>query len=251
VSPSTARPRRRKPTPAARVRPFWLLIVAIVVLLVIGGALLVVLPVMRPRTVIVTGNSSVGRDAVLRAAAVDGEANMWIQNTRAMAQRIEALPNVWRAAVHRRPPETIVIDVTERVPFALVETVQGRVVVDKELRVLDLPEPAGLPVFALAAVTAPAPGGFINDAGARLLRDDASALEAAHVDAVSYDHDKYGDLDVRLRNGVRVLFGDETEMQKKIPLVQPILDQVGRAGKPISAIDLRAPGTPIVVYRTR
>ena len=43
-----------------------------------------------------------------------------------------------------------------------------------------------------------------------------------------------------LRGGIRVMLGDETDMRKKIALIDPILSQVVRKGKPADAIDLRA-----------
>jgi hypothetical protein len=44
------------------------------------------------------------------------------------------------------------------------------------------------------------------------------------------------------------MFGDDADLAKKIPLVQPILTQTAH-GRPIRAIDLRAIGTPVIVYK--
>ncbi|MBV8148438.1 MAG: hypothetical protein JO092_05045, partial [Candidatus Eremiobacteraeota bacterium] len=45
------------------------------------------------------------------------------------------------------------------------------------------------------------------------------------------------------------LFGDDADLTKKAALVNPILAQVDRGRRRISALDLRAPGTPVVVYK--
>jgi len=47
--------------------------------------------------------------------------------------------------------------------------------------------------------------------------------------------------------GVQLLLGDDEDLARKIALIGPILSQT--AGRRIAAIDLRAPGTPVVVYR--
>jgi cell division septal protein FtsQ len=81
------------------------------------------------------------------------------------------------------------------------------------------------------------------------LRNDEEALVNARLGVSSLEHDKFGDLVVTLHDGIRVLFGDGSDLAQKIPLVEPILTQVGRAGRPIAAIDLRAPKTPVVEYK--
>ena len=47
--------------------------------------------------------------------------------------------------------------------------------------------------------------------------------------------------------GVQLLLGDDEDLTRKIALIGPILSQTAK--KKITAIDLRAPATPVVVYR--
>jgi cell division protein FtsQ len=244
-------PRRRRKTAAARLRPFWFLVLLGVAVAAAFGYFLVTWPALRPHTIVVEGNRIVSKDDVLKAAAIDLRSNVWLQNTHAMTGRIDAIPYVETASVHREVPANVRISITERRPFALLKTVGGTYVLDRDLRVLQADDGSFslLPVFVEEDVPQPRVGSTLKEPALLALRDDEEALLDAQLGATSLTHDKYGDLVVVLRDGVRVLFGDESELQKTIPLVEPILTQVGRAGRPISTIDLRAPSTPVVVYK--
>ena len=244
-------PRRRKKSAAARLRPFWFLVLLLFVLASFFAYFLVTWPGLRPHAIVVSGNRVVGKDAILQAASIDLQMNAWLQNTNAMTHRVEAIPYVDKASVHRRLPSTFVIDVTERVPFARLVTTGETVIVDRDLRVLQESSEwfNALPALVTKNLATPRPGVTLSQAQLTALRDDEEALTNAHLAAALLEHDKYGDLVVTLRNGIQVLFGDESDLAKKIPLVDPILVQVGREGRPIAAIDLRAPKTPVVEYK--
>ncbi len=244
-------PRRRKKTAAARLRPFWFLVLLLFVLAACGAYLFVTWPALRPHSVAVEGNHVVPKAAILEAARIDLRTNMWLQNTRVMGQRIDAIPYVDTASVHRLPPATFTIRVTERVPFARLVTSGGTVIVDRTLRALQEAEPTFDALPAFIAKTAPRPrvGTTVTEPQTVALRNDEEALAGASLVTSTLEHDKFGDLVVTLHNGVRVLFGDEIDLAQKIPLVEPILTQVGKQGRPIAAIDLRAPKTPVVVYK--
>jgi cell division protein FtsQ len=244
---------RRRRTPAThRLRPFWFLIAVLAVFAGIGGYLLTTWPALYPHTVEVDGNHTVSKDTIVGRARIDLAKNMWLQNTHAMASRIEAIPYIDRAFVRRRPPDTIVITVTERTPYAFVDDRGERVTVDHALRVLQDGEPLGfaesLPAFAIVLPQALLVGEFIKDPELQALVGNADAIAAAHLDARSLGYDRFGDVTVQLRNGITVLLGDRNGSEQKIPLIRPILEKVDRGKRKVAAIDLRALTTPVVVY---
>ncbi|MEO9170953.1 MAG: FtsQ-type POTRA domain-containing protein, partial [Candidatus Baltobacteraceae bacterium] len=114
--------RRRKASPASRLRPFWILAIFIAILSAFAGYFVVTSPVFRPRAISVSSNRIVSRSDIVARAAIAGDRNIWMQNTRAMVSRIETIPYIATAAVHRHLDGTVSIDVTERIPFAVVET---------------------------------------------------------------------------------------------------------------------------------
>lgn len=231
--------KRRRATPAQRLRPFWFLIAIVVALLVVGGYLFSLSHAFYPRTIDVSGNRMVSKDAILAAAQVELNRNIWLQNTAAMTQRIEAIPYIDTAAVHRHMPGTISIDVKERTPFAVLDTGGTRELVDHTMRVLGAAEPDDATFPVLIAK---------NQQDARALAVALEAAMIAHLDPASLDFDKYGDVEMTLRGGVRVYFGDLSTVAQKVTLVQPILAKVERGSRKVAALDLRAMTTPVVVY---
>jgi Cell division protein FtsQ len=123
-------------------------------------------------------------------------------------------------------------------------------IVDRDLRVLEAQTgPSTLPVFVAKGSTMPKPGVFVKDPDVARLRDDYGALSAAHVVVVTLQYDKFGDLVAIMRNRVQLLLGDDRILSQTAPLVGPILSQVAAGGRRIAQVDLRAPKTPVVVYK--
>jgi cell division protein FtsQ len=212
------------------------------------GAMMV--PVFLPRTILAKGTHVVAASDVVARAAIDPRKNMWLQDSKAIEKRVEAIPYVATVRLERAWPDVETVVITERAPYATVTTAGATLLVDHDLRVLErTPTTAALPLLSAPLQGPLEPGTFLAGADVKALRDDLDALVDARLIARLLEHDKYGDLVVVLHSGVRVLFGDESDLAKKIPLVNPILSQVGRAGRPIAAIDLRAIGTPVVVYK--
>lgn len=243
--------KRRKPSPARRLRPFWILIGVVVVVLIAGGLFTASWSGFAPKYVMVSGNAITSRAEILTSAQIDETKSMWLQNPSGIAARIERLPFIASARVYRVPPATMVVSVTERKPYAIVRSATSAAVVDRNLRVLQAPPPldSGLPIFVLSQTMDLTPGAFIRDRDALALRDDYDAMVAAHVVPARLSVDRFGGIVATMRDGVSVLFGEDDDLAKKLPLVNPIFAQVVRSSRRISAIDLRAPSTPVVVYR--
>ncbi|HET9030241.1 MAG TPA: FtsQ-type POTRA domain-containing protein [Candidatus Aquilonibacter sp.] len=242
-------PRRRKKSPASRLRPFWWLLLLVLVLFTASGYAFVGWDGFKPHTVRVRGNHVVHKEQILNAAGIALNTNIWLQNTGAMAKRIEAIPYIDKAWVRRLPPGTLLLDVTERTPFAVLQTGATRWLVDSSLRVLAADNEASAHLPVLVADVQARPGVTLDAPAVVGLRNDLQAMLDASIDPATVQHDRYGDVVATLHNGIRLLLGDETDLAKKLPLVNPILAQVGRGQRPIAAIDLRAPHTPVVVYK--
>jgi cell division protein FtsQ len=241
---------RKKKSPASRLRPFWFLIVLVVIVVGFGGYYAATWPGFQPKHVAIAGNRVVPSQEIAQRAHIASDANVWLQDTRAAQRRIEAIPYVKEAAIHRWLPANVRIAVTERVPYAILRAGSKKAVVDRDLRVLQrLDGPAPLPHFITTSGAMPPDGAFVNDPIVQRLRDDYEALSQAHVVVRSVSYDKFGDLIATMHNGVRLLLGDDADVQKKAALIGPILSQVAAGGRRIAAVDLRAVKTPVVVYR--
>ncbi|HEY0394651.1 MAG TPA: FtsQ-type POTRA domain-containing protein [Candidatus Elarobacter sp.] len=246
-------PRRRKPSLAARVRPFWIFLVILAVLCAWGGAWLVQSPWFRVARVGIDLPlaAPVSRDDVRRAAAIAPGANVWLLNTGAMRRRIEAIPYIDRASVHRGqfPQPFVELTATVRRPTACVRAGNREVTIDATSRVLQngcARESAA--IIAAGPAKVPAPGGTIADRDITRLLADAKTLSDADVAVRSLGRDRWGGLEAVDVTGVILRFGDDADLDKKAALVQPVRAGIGTR-RVVRAIDLRAPGTPVVVYR--
>ncbi|HEY9085923.1 MAG TPA: FtsQ-type POTRA domain-containing protein, partial [Candidatus Tyrphobacter sp.] len=178
---------------------------------------------------------------------IDPRRNVWLQNTGAMASRIEEIPYVLTAHVHRQPPGDVTIAIVERRPFALVRSGDEMALIDASLRVLDVGGDANgaMPLLVLEPGIDLAPGRTLRQSSARALLAVTLSLRAHGVAADEVD-DEGGDVRVRLPGGARVLLGDETSATKAVPLVEPILTRFALLGREVRVLDLRSPTTPVV-----
>lgn len=246
--PKTAR--RRKRSAAARLRRFWIATVALAIAASAGGFALASWPGFYPHATAVVGNRVVSAADILKHAAIASHRNVWLQNTARMDARIETIPYILSAAVRRSLPANVTVVVQEREPFATLVSPQGHAVVDSALRVLASGDASpSLPIIVVRTAQPLTPGSFVTDPAVLRLRDDALALARANVVTRELRYDRFGELAIVLRNGIDVKLGGPRNFAAKIALIDPIVAQVSRSHRPIAALDLRAPTTPVVVYK--
>ncbi len=241
--------RRTKPSLAVRLRALWLFAAFAALLLAALGVTFANLPQLRVRSVEANvPPGPVTRDAVLAAARVDPDANLWLLDTGALRRRVEALPYVASAAVHRAqfPAPSVTIDVTLREASACVQSAGGIVTIDAAARVLQAGCASGFLPLVQAGGPAAAPGDTLSDPGTAALLADTRAI-AAHVPIRLVRRDRFGGVEAVDTRGVLLKFGDDADLASKVALVEPIRAGAGR-GRRLRAIDLRAPTTPIVEF---
>jgi cell division protein FtsQ len=116
-------------------RRLKLALVGIVVLLIAGSPLWTPLIMRRMaffhvRRIEILGARYVAPSDILARLHVDTLASVWDPTAR-LAARVEAHPGIQRVLVRRRLPGTLVVEVTERVPVALVQAKDGFRVYDE------------------------------------------------------------------------------------------------------------------------
>lgn len=249
---SVAARRRSKPSLVARVRVMWIVLLLAGVSAALAVYAAMMWPGFYPKMVGVSGERHVSAHEVIQAAGLNDRTNLWLQSKRKAEERIEALPYVKKAALHRRIPARVTIAVTERTPAALVALGDGSLaLIDDEGRILQrgVERSDAYVVFSnLRTPLAPA-GTFITDATVGRLLRDAHALAAAGVEVRSMGFEKFDELSIVTRKGLRVLFGNDADLPQKARLIDPILRTVGSRLGHVAALDLRAPKTPVIVNR--
>jgi cell division protein FtsQ len=220
------------------------------VLLVAGFTVAATWPGFVAKTVVIGGNNRVSRDEILTRARVAAHVSIWLQNTGAIARRIEAIPYVDVARVDRVPPSTIRIVVSERKPFLVLRSGGDAALVDRTLRVLQPADVAApYPVLVLEPGITFEPGEFVRLPTALQLRDAYEKMEGGKIVPVAMQYDRFGGLVVTIRGGLRLLLGSQNDLATKLTLADAILSQVVTPQRRVTAIDLRAPSAPVLVYR--
>jgi cell division protein FtsQ len=217
-----------------------------------GGYRFVTWPGFALAHIEVRGERVTPRAQIVARAALHMQQNIWLQGVSQARSRIEALPYVRSATLHRVPPATIAIAVVERtVDGCLVGAGGDAALIDADGRVLEngCASAPAQPRFVVPTLVPPAPGAFVHDAGLARLQGDARALAAQGGGYASFAHDRFGDVEATLADGVPVEFGAEGDLRSKARLVTPILRAAGPPAT-IEALDLRAPAAPVVRYRS-
>jgi len=243
--------RRTRPSLARRLRAFWLVGAALAALAIWGGWTLANLPAFKMKSLAITGLQHVSRADVIARARLDPAENVWFYDRRAIARRIEALPYVQTARLHVRPPADVWLDITERRPDACVRDAAGRsYTIDEESRVLESGCAGSLPrTYELRAEVRAAPADFLHVPELASLQRDVFALGAGGARFGTFSHDRFGQLQATMHDGIAVRFGDDDDLDRKQRLIGPILAQLGPRANDVRTVDLRAPTTPVVEYR--
>jgi len=246
------RPQRRsRPTLRARIGTFWVLGLIVIAAVLWGGWTLATLPAFALHSLAINGLDHVSRDDVAARAALDPQANIWLLDTHAIERRVEAVPYVDTARVHRRPLGAVSIDVTERAVDGCLRDVAGNeFTIDRKRRVLERGcSPAAASTYTVRARIGTPPGGVVENEELAKLQDDVRALATTKHRFRAVAHDAFGQLEATMQDGIRVKFGDDGDLERKQRLIGPILAQLGPRATDVQAVDLRAPATPVVEYR--
>jgi len=244
------RARRARRSLARRLAPYWLIVGFALLLGGYGAYAILSAQIFELHGVAVRGNGSVPRAAIVAAASLPRDRNVWLVDRRAVARRIDTIPGIKDARMTIRPPAAVTLSVAQREPAACVRDATGaRVTVDVDLRVLAIGCPSALaPTYALRAELDDPPGTFLRTPELLALVADARTL-GDRDRYRTFAHDAYGDLNATLASGILVRYGDDGALPQKQRLVTPILSQLGRRAGLVRTLDLRAPDTPVVEYR--
>jgi len=112
----------------------------------VGGGTVWLLDAFRPvvsswfeiRNISIRGNHAVSREDMVKVLPIRQGETLWSFNAIRAVSELEALPWVKEATIFRIPFHTLVVNVTEREPVAIVEHPWKHVVIDEEGRVLSL-----------------------------------------------------------------------------------------------------------------
>ncbi len=184
----------------------------------------------------VRGTVRLAANQVRAWAAVPLGAPLWATDGDQIVARLEGRPWIRSVTVTKRFPDTVIIDVTERVPTAVAETNRGRVLVDADGSVIGPTALAqGFPVIVGAPVSRPE---RLRIAARILAGYRAADVSAAPIDSLVIDVTNPDDPVVRLPGAMRVRLG-RGEFAEKWRRVQAIHDNAAARIPSPRVVDLR------------
>lgn len=222
-----------------------LLVLAAVLGLTAVAWLLVRSPFLDVDRVVVEGAAHTPAIGVVRASRVrTGSAMVHVDESDA-ARRVEGLPWIARANVHLRWPGTVVIDVTERSPFAVTGIDGGNwAVLDESGRVLDRTPVAQPELAVLEGVGPVGTAGSTLATAAPALAVIRALTPQLRARTKSVARTGNGDVELHLTPTGTVRLGPPSDLDTKLRSAERVLAQVD--GRNLALLDVRLPASPVL-----
>jgi len=201
-------------------------------------------PLVHARTIRVHGESHLTRSDVLRIAQIAVGVNVFLLDAGAAERRLEADPWVADATISKHLPSTLVVEVKERSPVAVIESTGVLRLVADDGTLLDVARPGvSLPLIVSAETAVPEPSPTAIHDAARAVAAMATVVrrEVARVTILAD-----GELRVDLRSGAPVSFGPAVDLVAKAQALQALLRWASARGTLIASADVRVPSAPTV-----
>ena len=235
------RERRIEVTRQAGRRRLRVLFVVCIVLSTVGLAFLAVIsPVLDIDRVSITGAQHMTVAEVKQASGIHMHGHLLFVDTAAIARRIETLPWVQSATVHRDLPGTVSITIHEYVPSAYLRVPGGVMLVASNGHVIDQAAvpPAGT-VQVIGIRMAPSAGELLAPPDAAGIVGRLPAALAQRVAAVDVSGTGVA-LDVTGNGQIRL--GDTSDLDAKAASALAVMAHLG--GAHFSYIDVSSPAHP-------
>lgn len=218
-----------------------------------GGWGLALSPALDVDRVQVRGATTSGADVVEDATGIERKEAMVTLDLDGARTAVEALPWIATATVTRSWPGTVSVAVTERLPLAVVATIDGGwVVVDRDGRMLAVVDEEDFADLAriVGLASQPRPGGALGEEAVAAL-ELAGLLPATVPGVVPVVAVVDGALHVTLprgsRGGTLVRFGGPDRVADKVDALAALVDGgvLSEDSLPL-VIDIRVPDAPVL-----
>lgn len=222
--------------------PHWRTVIVTLAVagLIVGALTILNSPLMEVRSVTVEGAHTLSPEAVTQIAGVRGDHFLLADLDAAEAQLL-ALPLVREASVHRKWPNGIRIEITEREPWAAWQLGEAVYAIDAEGVVLEgfLPPSSGAIVRQISSLPEVKNGATVDlDAIAIIQLIEANGPPEQGPDIVAYEWSLRTGLTVVTEHG-RITFGDSESLDFKFQVWEQLETEAGRRGEPLLLADLR------------
>ena len=209
-------------------------------------------PLFDVQKIEISGRNRISKEQLIKLSGVVSGSNIFKLDLRTGEDKIKLLPTVKTVKIVRKFPSTVVINIQEREPIALLPLGKDFIEIDVDgvyLREGSVYE-ASLPIITGCEVNEPKLGYKISGEGVDTVLKTLSALPNELVHQLSEIHlENYNKIFIYTLNGVQGRLGSSEEIEQKGKVFLQVLSQVSE-GKPIEYIDLTSFKSPVVKYRS-
>ena len=208
-------------------------------------------PVFMVREVVVEGARYIDSEKISASAGIEPGINIFDVDLAGVAQALKNEYTAENFTVFRRLPQTVVIEVYERKPVALLN-MKTLVGVDSEG--VPLPHIGAGMIDSLPIISGISSVSSLSDSttrvrlisGLRMLDRISSEAPAVYSRISEVDVTNMAEMGISLvDNGIRVIIGDQ-DWKSKIPKLDRIINEVTRRRDKVKTVDVRIPDKVIV-----
>lgn len=228
------------------------IVIAVILLIIFGSIFVYRSDLFHVNNVQVNGSAHLTSQEITSIAAVSDDSTLLRLDSKGIKDRLEDNAWVQNAAIHRVFPDTIVIDITEREPGAVVKiNDRSNWVISTDgawlsAATTDDWENAMKIIDVSPSMPAPISGAMCADGGINNALDILNSIsDDLRSRIVSISAESSIKTSLNLVDGVTVAFGDSSDIEVKEAVINSLLNEYeGR----ISYINVRVPTRP--TYRT-
>lgn len=207
------------------------------------------------QTVAITGNKRLGVEEIIKIAGIPLGDNIFKINLGDVRRNLESNPYIEVLSVSRILPDTIDIQIHERIAFAVISVSEGQVVIDEAANVLEILLPSAsvesmirVRGMQLIGYKAGETVSTEDDFQATTLIALMNALSKAGMQDAFVEMDVGNPLDLRLltADGITVRLGQSEQLDEKLAWVRSVLPELAEMGK--TGGTLYATGVNSVTY---
>jgi cell division protein FtsQ len=195
------------------------------------------------RSLRIEGSAHLTRGQVIKAGKLTRGVNVLWTMPRTIERRLERHPWIKEAHVSRTLPSSLTVVIKERRPVAVFPRTKSLLSPDGEVlgkaKVLK-----HLPLIETATSALPLTRAHLEGEGVAV----AKALRGELLPAVDrIDVGKDGNVELQLRGGTHVMWGDVSQLRAKAAVLRALLSWTTRNHTPALTLDVSVPGAPTLV----
>jgi cell division protein FtsQ len=199
----------------------------------------------------VRGQTRLSADKIIESTGLVVGVNIWQVDVSRLEDHLLENRRIRSVFVQKYLPDTIVIQINEYGPLALIPAADGFAEIDENQTVMGFLRTIGslnLPIITGIELAEPVPGEVafgphMEDAVACAL----ATKNETFLGLVEIHVDETGQVTMVTQEGIRIIIGSYGEgFQKVLDVVEPILLDIRTTQSPVLYIDMRAPDKPVV-----